>query len=422
MILRMQSPILSIIVPVYNVKPYLRKCVESLLPYAPLPEGKGVGQDLDPAEYEIILVDDGSTDGSGELADELAQSPITSHKSQITNHKSQIIQVIHQANKGLSEARNTGIRAARGKYIQFVDSDDYLEPNVLGKLVAQMEREELDVLRFDYQNVRIVPTIRAGLYNPALMSLPSEQGSTIRTCDATGNEVNSSVANGSITNSSLEANSSASSTYQIFEPNKTPRQVDHCTDIVTGEEYLNTRMGYACYVSQFLIRRTLLICDAEPNAAMAGTTPQPEEKMMFLKGVYFEDTEWTPRMLLTAKRVNSSTTIAYNYLMRTGSITKAVSKEKQLKVVNDKLIVIESLCRTMANAKDKRWLRGMISLMALGMLSGVAQHGLNARSYVRQLRSLGAFPLHADKVSKSAKRKMKITNFCPYLYVMLMRH
>lgn len=382
----MQSPILSIIVPVYNVKPYLRKCVESLLPYAPLPEGNGVGQDLDPAEYEIILVDDGSTDGSGELADELAQSPITSHQSPITNHKSQIIKVIHQANKGLSEARNTGIRAAQGKYIQFVDSDDYLEPNVLGKLVAQMEREELDVLRFDYQNVRIVPTNR--------------------TYGATSNEVDSST----------------SSTYQIFEPNKTPRQVDHCTDIVTGEEYLNTRMGYACYASQFLIRRTLLICDAEPNAAMAGTTPQPEEKMMFLKGVYFEDTEWTPRMLLTAKRVNSSTLIAYNYLMRTGSITKAVSKEKQLKVVNDKLIVIESLCRTMANAKDKRWLRGMISLMALGMLSGVAQHGLNARPYVRQLRSLGVFPLHADKVSKSAKRKMKITNFCPYLYVMLMRH
>ena len=126
---------LSIIVPIYNVAPYLRKCVDSLLV-----------QDI--SDSEIILVDDGSTDDSGWIADELVNafrlSPLASRL---------LLRVIHQSNAGLSAARNTGIAAATGNYIMFVDSDDYLQPNVLGTLMEQVEREHLDVLRFRYQNV-----------------------------------------------------------------------------------------------------------------------------------------------------------------------------------------------------------------------------------------------------------------------------
>ena len=120
---------LSIIVPIYNVAPYLRKCVDSLLK-----------QDI--SDYEIILVDDGSTDYSGVIADEISNafrlSPLASRLT---------LRVIHQPNAGLSAARNTGIAAAQGEYIMFVDSDDYLEPNVLGALMEQVRREQLDVLR-----------------------------------------------------------------------------------------------------------------------------------------------------------------------------------------------------------------------------------------------------------------------------------
>lgn len=100
------SPRYSIIVPVYNVKDYLQECVDSLL-----------AQDTEEA-YEILLVDDGSKDGSGLLCDECAAKDVR-------------IRVIHKENGGVSSARNTGIEAARGTYIFFVDSDDILEPRFL---------------------------------------------------------------------------------------------------------------------------------------------------------------------------------------------------------------------------------------------------------------------------------------------------
>lgn len=89
---------LSVVIPVYNVKSYLERCVKSVT--------SQTFKDL-----EVILVDDGSTDGSGELADTLAAGI-------------SYMQVIHQQNQGLSAARNAGIRAARGEYVIFMDSDD----------------------------------------------------------------------------------------------------------------------------------------------------------------------------------------------------------------------------------------------------------------------------------------------------------
>ena len=95
---------LSVVIPVYNVKPYLERCVKSVCVQS--------FRDL-----EIILVDDGSTDGSGELADELAA-------------EDDRIRIFHQTNKGLSVARNVGLHAAIGEYVIFLDSDDeWLLPN-----------------------------------------------------------------------------------------------------------------------------------------------------------------------------------------------------------------------------------------------------------------------------------------------------
>lgn len=89
---------ISVVVPVYNVAPYLERCVQSVLRQSY-------------KNLEVILVDDGSTDGSGELCDQLASTDTR-------------IQVVHQKNQGLSGARNTGIRQASGEYMAFMDSDD----------------------------------------------------------------------------------------------------------------------------------------------------------------------------------------------------------------------------------------------------------------------------------------------------------
>lgn len=102
--------LVSIIIPVYNVKKYLPRCMESVL-----------AQSL--REFEVLLVDDGSTDGSGALCDEYARAD-------------ERVQVFHQENGGLSQARNTGLAHAKGEYLTFVDSDDFLHPQFLMELVT----------------------------------------------------------------------------------------------------------------------------------------------------------------------------------------------------------------------------------------------------------------------------------------------
>lgn len=99
------NPKVSVIVPVYNTEPYLKKCLDSVL-----------GQSL--CDMEIICVDDGSQDKSGEICEEYAG-------------RDSRVKVIHQSNQGLSAARNTGIENASGDYIAFVDSDDWVHPNFL---------------------------------------------------------------------------------------------------------------------------------------------------------------------------------------------------------------------------------------------------------------------------------------------------
>ena len=121
---------LSVVVPIYNVEVYLRRCLDSL-----------INQTMD--DYEVILIDDGSSDKSGAIADQYEK-------------EYKIIKVIHQQNKGLSGARNTGLRAAHGKYVVFVDSDDWIEINTLKLLVNEAERWNLDVgvadFRYVYEN------------------------------------------------------------------------------------------------------------------------------------------------------------------------------------------------------------------------------------------------------------------------------
>lgn len=120
---------LSIIVPLYNSEKYLPKCLDSLL-----------NQDIPHDEYEIILVNDGSPDGSEQLAEQYA--------AQFSN-----ITVLSQQNKGTSGARNTGIRHATGQYLYFVDPDDYIMENSLRVLLDKMDRDNLDILRFGYREV-----------------------------------------------------------------------------------------------------------------------------------------------------------------------------------------------------------------------------------------------------------------------------
>lgn len=119
----MSDPFFTIVMPVYNVAPYLPRCLESLVA-------------LDPQPDEIVVVDDGSTDDCPRiLADFAPQLPQ--------------MRVIRQENGGLSAARNTGLDAARGKYLAFVDSDDFLEPDAYRHALAAAESDALDMVLFN---------------------------------------------------------------------------------------------------------------------------------------------------------------------------------------------------------------------------------------------------------------------------------
>ena len=110
--------------PIYNVKDYIYKCVDSIL-------------DQTYSNFECILVDDGSTDGSGEIIDELAKMD-------------RRLRIIHKENGGLSSARNAGLSMARGEWILHIDGDDYIDINTLKLLKKYIDNSDVDIVRFEY--------------------------------------------------------------------------------------------------------------------------------------------------------------------------------------------------------------------------------------------------------------------------------
>lgn len=117
----------SIIVPVYNVEQFLSKCLDSV-----------INQQF--SDYEIVAVNDGSTDSSQKILEEYAR-------------KTKRLRIFNQENKGLGGARNTGIYEAVGDYLLLLDSDDYLEDNALEKIGEYLDRYNLDILAFDCNKV-----------------------------------------------------------------------------------------------------------------------------------------------------------------------------------------------------------------------------------------------------------------------------
>lgn len=117
-------PVLSIIVPVYKVEKYLPQCIDSIL-----------AQTI--TDYELILVDDGSPDRCGEICDDYAMQ----HSN---------IKVIHKQNEGLTRARQSGIAVASGTYVAFVDSDDWIDPDMYATLLTQAEEQNADLVAAGY--------------------------------------------------------------------------------------------------------------------------------------------------------------------------------------------------------------------------------------------------------------------------------
>ena len=122
------APRFSIIIPCYNVAPYLRECLDSVCVAAEKVKERGEGEQWDCPLVEVICVDDGSTDGSGAILDEYVRRQ--SNNQTIPNQT--IFKVIHQANRGLSAARNAALDQATGEWLVYLDGDDLLPEGALG--------------------------------------------------------------------------------------------------------------------------------------------------------------------------------------------------------------------------------------------------------------------------------------------------
>ncbi len=126
--LKGNSDLISIIVPIYNVEKYLRRCVDSILIQSY-------------TNIEIILIDDGSNDGSSQICDEFAE-------------KDKRVKVVHKKNEGVSAARNCGLDNCNGKYLAFVDSDDYIEDDFIESLYFNLNEYNADVAICNYSIVK----------------------------------------------------------------------------------------------------------------------------------------------------------------------------------------------------------------------------------------------------------------------------
>lgn len=119
--------LLSIIIPVYNVEEFVEKCILSCI------------CQIHSSEIEIIVINDGSTDGSREIIERISKKHST-------------ITLINQSNQGLSVARNVGLTIAKGEYVWFIDSDDWIESNCLSRICALL-KDQLDILQLQYRYV-----------------------------------------------------------------------------------------------------------------------------------------------------------------------------------------------------------------------------------------------------------------------------
>lgn len=329
---------LSFIIPLYNSAQWLEKCLFSV-----------INQDIPEEQMEIICVNDGSPDNSANLARKIGNS----HPSII---------VIDQPNQGPSGARNTGMKVATGKYLAFVDPDDFVEPNVYGKLVQQMEEEQLDILRFNYQIV--------------------------------------------------------DENYNHVEKRPFEKAFDYSPKLMSGAEFMAIRLDIACNIWRYIYRREIITgnniwCftgDYYDDTPWLPLVLLKAERMNSCDTVVYNYMERSDSLVKTKdprmmKRKSDGVILLLKYL------------EQELADVNEGRLMV---CKEWKSGVMKWY--GMIEAHAsIGLLSNIGVSQFHERkNYLRQLKELNLFPLSTISTTKKAQRKIRIANIHPLLLVWLL--
>lgn len=233
----------SIIIPVFNTEKYLKECIDSIL-------------NQNNKNLEIILIDDGSTDRSGEICD-------------LYQKKESRIKVIHKNNEGPSKSRNCGLDIATGKYIMFMDSDDYLaNNNVISDFVSIFEEHDCDIIY--------------GVYKGFI------------------------------------DNDYKSCTYEIYP--KVLKIDNTQTKNLSTEEIVQLLFDNGNYYSS-------------PTIKIYKRKYLESNKFRFKPNIYLEDEEWTPRILLNCKKIYFYSKDFYMRRIREESIMTTINDERRLKKI-----------------------------------------------------------------------------------------
>lgn len=330
---------LSIILNMYNTAIYMPRCIESLLQ-----------QDIPSEDYEIIMVNDGSPDDSLQMAEQYVRESEDALQQGIPYPK---MRVLSHANKGLAGARNTGVDAAEGDYLCFVDPDDYIETNSLSALLKQMDEGNLDMLRFNYQKV-----------DEAYAPVPD---------------------------SPIEAN------------------FDYSPKIMTGLEFLSTRLSISCYVWAYVYRTAFI----------------RNSGVRFIEGCFFDDTPWLPQILQKAERVSCVDVRHQYYLQRVGSMVHSINTAGIKRKVDGQMMLVELLLEQKENspANIKSWYDMMLAHTVLSLLSSLATVDFAlAKNYYNSLPKSRVFPLKGSRLPKKSYLKVLLLNFCPMILLFLLYH
>ncbi len=259
------QPKISIIIPMYNVEKYLRRCLDSVL-----------NQTFE--DWQAICVDDGSPDKSGEIAEEYAK-------------KDNRFVVIHKENGGLSDARNAGMPYAKGKYIMYLDSDDFIHPQTMEIAYNLIEKNNSDILSFQYDR----------MYRPRLMVRHFLRMDT-----------DNVVPRG------------MKKRYKV--DNIKTKTVDDVFELATERTHNKTNPNRKwlikhCQVWKNIYKKSLI------------------KDIPFIKGILFEDFPWWSEVMLKQPRVTVAPLPLYYYIPNFGGI---VLSAKQLRIMKCLCVGIKS--------------------------------------------------------------------------------
>ena len=343
--------LLSVIIPMYNSAKWLPKCLDSVL-----------NQDVAKTDLEIVCINDGSPDNSEEIA------------KQYRSAYPETVVVLNQENQGPSGARNNGIRNATGKYLCFVDPDDFVEPNVYGGLLKRMEDLQLDVLRFNYQIV-------------------DEE-------------------------------------YRPVKKREFELQFDYSPCIIPGADFLADRMDIACHIWKYVYRTELITSNQIWCFTGDYFDDTPWLPMVLMKTehlgvcgtvVYdYQDRGDSLVKAMTPVSVKKKKE-GYFLLIRLLQEEMEVLRGGQVNYPNMEAL---STVRFESSKRDKifKWYEMLISHSAVALLTNSAIYDPKSyKSVLKELRNMKVFPLSNYKTVSISSRKVLLFNMFPMLMKKLIR-